>query len=99
MKDSTPRPRDLDLTRLVSQIGKLSKQIAELKEVIRKSQVKELPDVIMNSDEAAEYLRISRKQLDLIKQKREIPFHKRAKCIWYRKSDIDEWLRSFRVSF
>lgn len=80
-------------------VKRLLKEVRDIKESIRKGQVGAVPDVIMNSEEAAEYLRISRKQLDLIKQKREIPFHKREKCIWYRKSDIDEWLRSFRVSF
>lgn len=96
IKTGAPGP---DFASLVRQISKLSKEVKGIKEMIRKGQANAVADVVMNSNEAAEYLRISRKQLDLIKQKREIPFHKREKCVWYRKSDIDEWLRSFRVSF
>lgn len=76
---------------------RLLKEVKDIKESIRKGQVAAVTDVIMNSEEAAEYLRISRKQLDNIKQRKEIPFHKREKCVWYRKSDIDQWLLSFRV--
>ncbi len=51
------------------------------------------PD-LLTRQEAMDYLRISKRTLDNLMRKRDIPFIKIGKKVLFRKADIDAWLES-----
>lgn len=97
IKNITAGASGPDSASLARQISTLSKQVAELKEMIRKGLFREATEILMRPVEVASYLKISRRQLDLIKDRDEITYHKYGQSIWYKKSDVDKRLLTCRV--
>ncbi len=67
-----------------------------INEELKHHQSKE-PERFLNTDEAAIYLRISKSHLYKLTMGRTIPFYKPSKVILFKKSELDEWLKTFRV--
>ncbi len=53
---------------------------------------KELQEVWLNSNEAADFLKLSKRTLIRYREKGKIPFSKDGRKIWYRKSDLISYL-------
>jgi len=55
---------------------------------------KELQEVWLNSEEAAMFLRVSKRTLIRYREQGKIPFAKDSRMIWYKKSDLVSYLGS-----
>ncbi len=53
---------------------------------------------VLDSKEAARYLKISWRYLQVLKEKKEIPYSQYGTIVRYRKADLDKWLDEHRVS-
>lgn len=53
---------------------------------------------VLDSKEAARYLKISWRYLQELKEKRIIPYSQYAKIVRYRKADLDKWLDEHRIT-
>jgi excisionase family DNA binding protein len=61
-------------------------------------ETEERPLEIMTIKEAAAYLRLSVPKIYEKVKDREIGVYKTAKCLLFRKSDLDRWLETFYVA-
>lgn len=52
---------------------------------------------ILNLDEAAEYLNISKSTLYKMTSKKEIPHYKPNRCVYFERTELDNWVRSAHV--
>ena len=52
---------------------------------------------ILNLDEAAEYLNISKSCLYKMTSKKEIPFYKPNRLVYFERRELDNWVRSAHV--
>lgn len=52
---------------------------------------------IMNLFQAAEYLSLSKSSLYKSTSQREIPHFKKGKKIYFRKSELDQWITEIRI--
>jgi excisionase family DNA binding protein len=57
---------------------------------------KETEDQLMNVTALAEYLSLSRTTIYSMTHRREIPFYKKGKRLYFRQSDIDTWINEGR---
>lgn len=53
---------------------------------------------ILNLNQATEYLSLSKSTLYKFTSQREIPHFKKGKKIYFRKSELDDWLTQLRIS-
>ena len=71
-------------------------QLTEIKDFITKQNL--VTKEIMSLSEAAMYMNISKSFLYKLTWKREIPFYKPgAKIIFFKRSDLDEWMLSNKM--
>lgn len=52
---------------------------------------------ILNLDEAAEYLNMSKSTLYKLTSRKEIPHYKPNRCVYFERSQLDAWIRSAAV--
>ena len=57
----------------------------------------EQPEKFLNVEEAAIYLKISKSHLYKLTMNRRIPYYKPSKIILFKKSELDDWIKRFRV--
>lgn len=72
------------------------KQIEELKALLQKSELNNKE--FFNTNDATEYLDISISHLYKLTSRKEIPFYcPTGKKIYFKKSELDEWITNSRV--
>jgi len=50
-------------------------------------------DKVLSNKEATKFLKISQRELDKIRKKKEIPFYIHKGCYFYSKADCVDWIR------
>ncbi|NJN27628.1 MAG: helix-turn-helix domain-containing protein [Cyclobacteriaceae bacterium] len=75
----------------------LKDQLNRIEELLIKTLEKPIPNqednnAWMNIEEAAEYLQIAKPTLYALTSRREIPIYKKTKRIYFKKSELKEWL-------
>ncbi|RYE40270.1 MAG: DNA-binding protein [Sphingobacteriales bacterium] len=53
---------------------------------------------ILNVDEAAKYLSVTKSHIYKQTSQNEIPHYKRGKKIYFKRSELDEWLTKHRIT-
>lgn len=53
-----------------------------------------MDEVIMNVDEAAEFLRISKNNLYQLKARKQVPYHNVGERLVFLKSELIEWVKN-----
>jgi excisionase family DNA binding protein len=79
------------------QIDVLTRQIVELNKNIKQNQLDKLYTEVLNSKEAAAYLKISEKSLERLRNAKEFKYIQRGTLIRYRRSELDKWINSYQV--
>jgi t-SNARE complex subunit (syntaxin) len=75
----------------------LIKQVADLNKSLRENRIQQLCTEYLDSNEAAQYLKVSKRFLQLLRDKGEIIYFQKNLTIWYRRSDLDKWVKSHQV--
>lgn len=77
---------------------------AELERLITKSVAQAMAGIVQNTepefisiDQAAELVNLSKHTLYSIVNKREIPYYKRGKRLYFKKPDLQDWIGSQKV--
>lgn len=52
---------------------------------------------ILNVDEAAKYLTVTKSHIYKLTSQNEIPHYKRGKKIYFKRAELDEWLTKHRI--
>ncbi len=52
---------------------------------------------LLNKEELLEFLRVSRRSLDRMIERREFPFIKLGRRILFKKSDIEAWIETKKI--
>ena len=78
-------------------IDVLIRQVASLNDGLRKNKLAELNTEILDGNEAANYLKVTTRFLQKLRDSGEIKFYQRDLLIRYKKSDLDKWLNSYKV--
>ena len=72
-----------------------------LKELKSQNQIPKVPDIasfdLMNINQAVEYIRIAKSTVYKFTASRMIPHFKRGKKIYFKKSELDEWITKNKV--
>lgn len=75
----------------------LIKQITELKEIICSREIADHQTDVLDSEQAAAYLKITERHLAKLKADKDITFSQYGKVVRYRRSDLDKWLEIHRI--
>jgi excisionase family DNA binding protein len=75
----------------------LIRQVSELNKSLRENKLQEAYTEILDGNEAAQYLKVSKRFLQLLRDKGEIVFYQKNLTIWYKRADLDKWLNAHKV--
>jgi len=85
------------LEQMQASLDALIKQIADLNISLRENKIQQMSTEILDGNEAALYLKVSKRFLQVLRDKGEIVFYQKNLSIWYKKADLDKWLNSYQV--
>lgn len=75
----------------------IARQLINLNASLKDKALADIYTEILDTDEAAKYLKISTRYLQILRDKGEIRFSQHATVIRYKKSDLDKWINDHRV--
>jgi len=78
-------------------VAELTKKVDELYRVINKVQPQETEDQFLTVKETAKFLHLSVPTVYTKASRRELPFMKRTKRLYFAKSDLEDYLKDGRV--
>jgi len=78
-------------------VAELTKKVDELYRVINKVQPQETADQFLTVEQTAEFLTLSVPTIYSKVSRRELPFMKRTKRLYFAKSDLEDYLKDGRV--
>jgi hypothetical protein len=85
------------LDEMSTRIDVLIRQIANLNEALRDNKLENIYSEILDSNEAARYLKVTTQFLRTLRDKQEVKYYQRDQLIRYKKADLDKWLTSHQV--
>jgi len=78
-------------------LSKMQKGIAELNEYIKTSKKLDINTEILETEQACEYLKLSKRTVQILRDKGEIKFSQYGSKILYKRSDLERFIDSCRV--
>lgn len=84
-------------TELQAALDLISRQVNNVAQLLREKAISEINTEILDSNEAAAYLKMSTKTLQILRSKGEIAYSQYDKVVKYRKSDLDKWIDKYRI--
>jgi len=75
----------------------LVRQVSNLNDALRQNKLQDIFTEVLDGNEAAKYLKVTKRYLQLLRDKGEIPFYQNGQVIRYKKTDLDKWLNTCRV--
>lgn len=78
-------------------LKELTAQFTQLNNALRDKTMGDLYGEVLEVNEAARYLKVTPKYLQVLRNSRSIPFSQCGKLIRYKKIDLDRWLDEHRV--
>lgn len=75
----------------------MQKQMVEMTKALRERKLEDIYDEILDSKEAAKYLKISTRYLVTLRENGKVRFSQDGIIIRYRKKDLDAYLDNHRV--
>ena len=85
------------LEQIQKSLDALIRQVSALNEGLRKNKLAELNTEILDSNEAAAYLKVTTRYLQALRSKGELRFFQIDSLIRYKKADLDKWLNSYQL--
>lgn len=87
----------ISFNELPEAVTELTKKVDELYKVIKNVQPQEAVDQYLTVDETAKFLNLSVPTIYSKVSKRELPYSKRGKRLYFLKSDLEDYLKGGRV--
>ena len=78
-------------------VAELTKKVDELYKIITNVQPQETEDQFLTVEETAKFLHLSVPTVYTKASRRELPFMKRSKRLYFAKSDLEDYLKDGRV--
>lgn len=79
------------------ELESLHTTLMELKVAVESKTMQDVMMEVMDGEQAAKYLKISKKSLYTLKDRGEIEFSQHDRMMFFRKADLDEWVLKNRV--
>src|SRR5690554_2109882 len=89
--------QNLTFERLPEAVTELTRKVDELYKVIKNVQPQETADQFLTVDETAEFLNLSIPTIYSKVSKRELPYMKRGKRLYFARKDLETYLQGGRV--
>lgn len=81
---------------IMEKLDRIERMVTRIRENQEIKETQETSKEIMNVQQVADYLSISKQTVYGMTCRMEVPFYKRGKKNYFKKSDIDEWLLATR---
>lgn len=81
---------------IMEKLDRIERMVTIIRENQEIKETQETSKEIMNVQQVADYLSISKQTVYGMTCRMEVPFYKRGKKNYFKKSDIDEWLLATR---
>ena len=79
------------------QLNTLLRKVDKIMDILSTQKLEDMFQAVLEPKNAAEYLKISGRYLQALKDKKEIPFTQYDKIVRYKLSDLDAWMNKNRV--
>ena len=77
-------------------VDRLGREIESLKAIILAQQPATQRDEIMTIEDASEFIRLAKPTVYALVSNRQIPFSKKGKRLYFRRSELERWVTSGR---
>ncbi|CAN0204633.1 unnamed protein product [Phaeothamnion confervicola] len=88
----------MQMTVQLPEVSEVANKIELLSKALRDLTIRDIFAEVLDSKEASRYLKISWRYLQVLKEKKEIPYSQHGTIVRYRKADLDRGLDKHRVS-
>lgn len=79
------------------ELESLHTTLMELKVAVESKTMQDVMMEVMDGEQAAKYLKMSKRSLYSLKDRGEIEFSQHDRMMFFRKADLDEWVLKNRV--
>lgn len=85
----------LTFDKLPEAVGQLLEKLENIERLLQQKNLKEQKkaDDVLTIDQAAEFLRLAKPTIYALVGRREIPFMKKSKRLYFSTNDLTQWLR------
>lgn len=91
------KTKDLTFNDLPEAVAELTRKVDELYKVITNAQIQDAQEQFLTVDETAKFLNLSVPTIYSKVGKREIPYMKRGKRLYFARKDLETYLQGGRV--